>query len=148
MNKGPTFRRHHEGMEINASSRRVKVLKQMYKKAWCSCKVVVLLILTYCFFDVLLVAVAVAVVASKGPDREPKQRRRRCQRFRLTKQQLCTCITLFCTFLCRPCTTTTWKCLISCFVEDVNTRQRLSSSLPELRYSLLEFSSRKKFRKV
>ena len=25
------------------------------------------------------------------------------------KKQLCTCITLFCTFLCRPCTTTTWN---------------------------------------
>ena len=64
-----------------------------------------------------------------------KQRRRRSQqeryksnRFRLAKQQLGTCITLFCTFLCRHCTTTTWKCLISRFVEDVNTRQRLSLS--------------------
>ena len=28
-------------------------------------------------------------------------------RFRLAKQQLCSCITLFCTFLCRRCTTTT-----------------------------------------
>ena len=64
-------------------------------------------------------------------------------RFRLEKQQLCTCITLFCTFLCRHCTTTTWKCLISPFVEDVNTRQRLSSSFSELRCSLLEFNSRK-----
>ena len=43
-----------------------------------------------------------------------KQRRRRRQRegqksnrFRLAKQQLCTCITLFDTFLCRRCTTTT-----------------------------------------
>ena len=35
------------------------------------------------------------------------------------------------------------KCLMSRFVEDVNTRQRLSSSFSELRYSLLEFSSRK-----
>ena len=51
------------------------------------------------------------------------------------KQQLCTCITLFCTFLCRQCTITTWKCLISRFVENVNTRQRL--------YSILEFNSRK-----
>ena len=34
-------------------------------------------------------------------------------------------------------------CLISRFVEDVNTRQRLSSSFSELRYSLLEFNSRK-----
>ena len=62
---------------------------------------------------------------------ELKQRRRQTQwerkkrsRFRLTKQQLCTCITLFCTFFfCRHCTTTTWKCLFSRFVEDVNTRK-------------------------
>ena len=50
---------------------------------------------------------------------------------------------LFCTFLSRRCTTTTWKCLISRFVEDGNTRQRVSFSFPELWYSLLEFSSRK-----
>ena len=36
--------------------------------------------------------------------------------FRLAKQQLCKSITLFCTFVCRHCTTTTWKCLISRFV--------------------------------
>ena len=65
--------------------------------------------------------------------RELKQRRRRrqrerqkCNRFRIAKQQLCTCIMLFCTFLYRHCTTTTWKCLFSRFVEDVNSRQRLS----------------------
>ena len=46
-------------------------------------------------------------------------------------------------FFCRRCTTTTWKCLILRFVEDVNTRQRLSFSLPELWYSPLEFNSRK-----
>ena len=60
----------------------------------------------------------------------------------MAKQQLCTCITLFCTFLCRRCTTTTWKCLISRFVEDVETIQRLASSFPEL-CSLLQFNSRK-----
>ena len=62
---------------------------------------------------------------------ELKQRRRQTQwerkkrnRFRFTKQQLCRCITLFCTFFfCRHCTTTTWKCLFSRFVEDVNTRK-------------------------
>ena len=82
--------------------------------------------------------------------RELKQRRRRRQRerqksnrFRLAKQQLCTCITLFCTFLCRHCTTTTWKCLISRFVENANTRQQLYFSFAELWYSLLEFNSRK-----
>ena len=58
-------------------------------------------------------------------------------------KQLRKCITLFCTFLCRHCTTTTWKCLISRFVEDVNTRQWLSFSFPELWCSLLEFNSRK-----
>ena len=82
--------------------------------------------------------------------RELKQRRRRRQqerqqqerqksnRFRLAKQQLCTCITLFCTFLCRRCTSTAWKYLNSRFVEDGNTRQQhylLSFYFPELWYS-------------
>ena len=64
--------------------------------------------------------------------------------WRLAKQQLCTCITLFGTFLCLHCTTTTWKCLISRFAENVNTRQHLHLSFPELRYSLLELNSPKK----
>ena len=50
---------------------------------------------------------------------------------------------LFCTWLCRHCTTTTWKCPISRIVEDVNTKQRLCFSFPELRYPLSEFNSRK-----
>ena len=83
-------------------------------------------------------------------NREFTQRRRRRQRewpksnrFRQAKQQLCTCITLFFTFLCRRCTTTTWNCLISRFVEDGNTRQQLSFSFPKLWYSPLEFNSKK-----
>ena len=65
-------------------------------------------------------------------------------RFRLAKQQLCTCITLFCTFLCRHCMTTTCKCLINFLWRTcTQTRQWLSSSFSELRYSLLEFNSRK-----
>ena len=47
-------------------------------------------------------------------------------RFRQAKQQLCTCTTLFCTFLCRRWTTTTWNCLISRFTEEGNKRQQLS----------------------
>ena len=70
------------------------------------------------------------------------------KRFRLTKQQFCKCITLFCTFLCRHCTTTTWKYLISRLVEDLKTRQRLYFSFPELLYSLLEFNSPKKFANI
>ena len=80
---------------------------------------------------------------------ELKQRRRRRQgerqksnRFILAKQQLCTCITLFCTFHSRRCTTTTWKCLISRSVEDGNIRQQLSFSFPELWYNPLEFNSK------
>ena len=88
--------------------------------------------------------------------RELKQRWRRGQRERqqsnrlkLTKdnnlKQLCTCITLYCTFPCRHCTTLTWKCLISPFVRGSEpTRQRLSFSFPELQYSLLKFHFQKK----
>ena len=82
--------------------------------------------------------------------RKLKQRRRRrhrerqkSNRFRLAKQQLCTCITLFCTFRSRHCTTTTWKCLISRFVEEVNSRQQLSFSFPgHCGQSPLEFNSK------
>ena len=58
------------------------------------------------------------------------------------KQQLCTCITLFCTFLYRPCTTTTSKCLIASFMEDVNKRRRISFSLSKLECSPQEINSR------
>ena len=71
--------------------------------------------------------------------RELKQRRRRRQRgrqksnrVRLAKEKLCSCITLFYTFLCCRCMTTMWNCLIWRFVEDVNTRQWPSFSFSEL----------------
>ena len=51
-----------------------------------------------------------------------------------SKQQFCTCITLFCTFLCRHCTTTTWKCLISRCTEEVHKRRRNFLSLSALGY--------------
>ena len=71
--------------------------------------------------------------------RELKQRRRRRQQgrqksngVRLAKEKLCTCITLFYSFLCCRCMTTMWNCLIWRFVEDVNTRQWPSFSFSEL----------------
>ena len=71
--------------------------------------------------------------------RELKQRRPRRQRgrqksngVRLAKEKLCTCITLFYTFLCCRCMTTMWNCLIWRFVEDVDTRQWPSFSFSEL----------------
>ena len=80
-------------------------------------------------------------------NREPKQRRRRrrrqleqqkSNRFIVAKHQLCTCINLFCTFFCRHGTSTkTFKCLISRFVKDGNTRQQLYFSFPELWYGPL-----------
>ena len=72
-----------------------------------------------------------------------QRERQKSNRFRQAKQQLCTCITLFCTFLCRRCTTTTWNYLISRFVEDGNKRQQFSFSLPELWCSPLQFNYNK-----
>ena len=90
-------------------------------------------------------AYACALVKNRLKQRRRRRQRerRKSNRFRLAKQQLCTCIKLLCTFLCRHCTTTTWKCLISRFVENANTRQQLYFSFAKLWYSLLEFNSRK-----
>ena len=51
----------------------------------------------------------------------------------------------FCTFLCRHCTTTTWKCLISRFMEDedVTKRRRIFLSFSKLGCGLQEINSRK-----
>ena len=95
----------------------------------------------------LLPSLSCKIYRELKQQRPQRQReRQKSNRFRLAKQQLCTYITLFCTFLCRHCTTTTWNCLFSCFVEDAsgNTRQ-LCFSFPELWYSLLEFNSCKIF---
>ena len=40
--------------------------------------------------------------------RQRENHAQKSSRLRLAKQQFCTCITLFCTFLCCHCTTTTW----------------------------------------
>ena len=45
-----------------------------------------------------------------------QQEQQKSSRFRLAKQQLCMCIMLFCTFLCRRCTNTMWTCISSCIV--------------------------------
>ena len=69
-----------------------------------------------------------------------QRKRQKSARFRLAKQQLFTCIALFCTFLFRHCMTSTWNCVISRFVEDGNTSQQLSFPFSKLPYSILEFS--------
>ena len=61
----------------------------------------------------------------------------------MAKQQLCTCVTLFCTFLCRRCTTTTWKRPNFTFRRGRQHKTTTYFSFPELWYSLLEFNSRK-----
>ena len=65
---------------------------------------------------------------TKNRIRELKQRRRRRQRERQKgvkglDRQNNNSARVSRTFLCRHCTTTTWKCLISHFVANVNTRQ-------------------------
>ena len=67
-----------------------------------------------------------------------RRQRERHKSDRFNKQNnyfICTCITPFCTFLCRHCTTMTWKCLISCFIEHVNKQGQnfLSSFLTWMR---------------
>ena len=87
---------------------------------------------------------SIYLIGSLSNDAGRRQlKRQKSSRFIVEKQKLRTCITLFCTFLCRHCTTTTWKCLISGFFKDGNLRQQLSFSFPELWYSHLEFNSKK-----
>ena len=74
------------------------------------------------------------------------KQRRRCQRerqkgIRFIKQQLCTCITLFCTdFFADLARTTTQNFLISRFVENVTTRQEVTACFFFLSFFLF-FSS-------
>ena len=75
--------------------------------------------------------------------RRRQRERQKSNRFRQTKQQLCTCITVFCTLICRRCTSTTLNCLISRFFEDGTKRKQLSFSFPGLWCSPLESNSKK-----
>ena len=54
----------------------------------------------------------------------------------------------FCSFLCRHCMSTTWLCLISRFLGDVNTSQKLPFSFPGLWYSQFYNSTTKKQKKT
>ena len=65
---------------------------------------------------------------------DPTTRQKNNRTVQYAKQQLRTCITLFCTFLYRFCTTTSWKCLILHFMENVNRQRRNFISLSELGY--------------
>ena len=51
-----------------------------------------------------------------------------------SKTTTCTCNTMFYAFHCCFCTTMTWKCIISCFIDNVNKLQRNFVSLSELGY--------------
>ena len=59
-----------------------------------------------------------SIVLQRQWRRQRHRGRQKSNWFGLAKQPLCRCITLFSTFLCCLCTTTTWKCLISRFMED------------------------------
>ena len=76
--------------------------------------------------------------------RRQQRERRKTNRFILAKQQLCTCITLFCTILSGRCTIATWNFLISRTrsMELVNTAQNFSFSFSKLRYGPFGFNPR------
>ena len=86
---------------------------EMYKKAWCTCEVVVLLIkpivfLTFSLSSALLdlkvpiIISTVVVVVIFITDDDDNNNNVIKQLVLWAKQQLCTCITLFSTFLWRP----------------------------------------------
>ena len=70
-------------------------------------------------------------------DSDGNENGKKNNRFILAKQRLCTCITLFCTFLSRRRKSATLNFLISRarFMELVNTAQEFSFSFFKLRYS-------------
>ena len=80
-------------------------------------------------------------------NRELKQRRRRKKDVKkekglLSKTTTLHMMTLFCRYLHRPCTTTTWKCLIASFMKDVNKRRPISFSLSKLDCGPQEINSK------
>ena len=97
-------------------------------------------------FHLRLESITGSRVATGGcRHRRQRERKNWSNRFRLAKQQLGKYVTHFLvtnrTFLCRHCTTTTWNCLNSRFLEDLKTRQLLSFSFFKLRYIPVEFNS-------
>ena len=73
-------------------------------------------------------------MTTKTNDGDGRRTVKKNNRFLLTKQQICTCIMLIWSFLCRRCTPATWKFQISHarFMESVNTTQKLSFSFSKL----------------
>ena len=65
-----------------------------------------------------------------------KENGEKSNKFILVKQQLCTCITLFCTFFSCCCTTVT----CAHFTEQVNTTQKVSFSFSKLTYGPVRFN--------
>ena len=73
--------------------------------------------------------------------RQRQRERQNSSRFIKQNNKFCTCITLFCTFLCHFWTTTTRKCLNSRFIEDVNKPRRNFLSLSKLESDPQEINS-------
>ena len=78
-------------------------------------------------------------IQRRGRQREGKKK----NRFDKQNNNFARASHFFCTILSRFYTTTTWKCLISRFMEDVNKERRNFISLSELGYGHLKFSFRR-----
>ena len=75
--------------------------------------------------------------------RERRRERQKNNRFYKQINSFARASPFFCTFLSHFCTTTTWKCLILYFMEDVNKQRRNFISLSELGYGSLKYSFRR-----
>ena len=89
-----------------------------------------------------------ALTVTLSDIRELKQRRRRRQRERQKSRRFydqnnnfSSAASLFCTFLCRHCTTATWNYLRQRFMEDTNTSLQISLSPSKLGGGAQEFNS-------
>ena len=99
-------------------------------------------------FDSSSLVVSKVATAAKFPnfnnrDFKIQRRGRQRERQKNIRFNFRTCIALICSFLSRFCTTTTWKCLISRFMENVNKQRRNFISLSELEFGPLKFSFRR-----
>ena len=81
-------------------------------------------------------------VVEQGRRRQQRERQKQKNWFIKESHKFARPSRFSCTFFFRHCTTTTWKCLISRFMEDVNKRRRIFLSLSRLECCPQEINSR------
>ena len=92
----------------------------------------------YLWCPVISHSLLLGTLRSNNADGNENVKKKKRKKEKKKRKTLLTCFTLFCTFLCRFCTTTARKSPVSCFMEDVNKHRRNFISLSELGYQLLK----------